>query len=393
MVKFRKNKKNTTNSESDEQKSKCDCSAFNICKFFCHEPEFILKVLLVVINLFVVLYIIAGNTLKLNSSVHATLTSLRVNQSLHYPSVTICQHPALRNINMSKTRPESRLLMIKSAQLNKKAMQNYSTISLIYGQCSTLVPQSTVDNVGKRFGYAINLTYVTNSVEDYKSLGWHVFIHESTHKFDDHCIDDGRADYFYMPISTEMHVKLQAKQFQRNGYCRTESQVEQCYRKCFEANSTTGDLGCLGAVITNRSYNFDDCQDDKLYKMFLNGSLEENLMNRTECACPKVCRLTLYEAFLEQSTAVSTEITMKGQLLIYFTNKRYLHVREKEIYEWPQYFADLCAVIAFCIGVSMMSIFNIVYKFISMACCSQASLPDSVKSAIAAGSRKQSTVF
>lgn len=50
-----------------------------------------------------------------------------------------------------------------------------------------------VDNVGKFFGYAINVTYDDNQqftddddedIDDYKLFGWHIFIHETEHKFD-----------------------------------------------------------------------------------------------------------------------------------------------------------------------------------------------------------------
>lgn len=69
---------------------------------------------------------------------------------------------------------------------------HYPTESLIYGQCYTLVPQVPVDNVGKFFGYAINVTYDDNQqftdddedIDDYKLFGWHIFIHETEHKFD-----------------------------------------------------------------------------------------------------------------------------------------------------------------------------------------------------------------
>lgn len=86
----------------EETSKKCDCSGCNICKFFCREPQFILKVFLIVVNICIVMTIIAGNSLKLRSSVHATHTSLKVNHSLYYPAVTICQHPALRYNNLTK---------------------------------------------------------------------------------------------------------------------------------------------------------------------------------------------------------------------------------------------------------------------------------------------------
>lgn len=69
-------------------------------------------------------------------------------------------------------------------------IKNYSAVSFIYGQCYTLVPQIPVDNVGKRFGYAINVTYddtqqfMNEDIDDYKLFGWHIFIHETVHKFD-----------------------------------------------------------------------------------------------------------------------------------------------------------------------------------------------------------------
>lgn len=106
---------------------KCDCSACTICKFFCREPQFILKVMLIVVNIIIVMTIIAGNSVKLNSSVHATLTSLRVKHYLHYPAVTICQHPALRYTNTSTNKVRTRSVnrsrrpgnVIADAQLNK----------------------------------------------------------------------------------------------------------------------------------------------------------------------------------------------------------------------------------------------------------------------------------
>lgn len=70
-----------------------------------------------------------------------------------------------------------------------KAIKNYSASSLIYGECYTLVPQIPVDNVGKLFGYTINVTYdkqhfMEEPIDDYKLFGWHIFIHETVHKFD-----------------------------------------------------------------------------------------------------------------------------------------------------------------------------------------------------------------
>lgn len=121
MVKFQEdtfpeNKDNTT----EEKKKKCDCSAFAICKFFCREPQIILKVLLIVVNILIVMTIIAGNSVKLNSSVHATHTSLRTNISLYYPAVTICQHPAIRANASKVVRNQLREGILNVDQLRQK---------------------------------------------------------------------------------------------------------------------------------------------------------------------------------------------------------------------------------------------------------------------------------
>lgn len=64
-----------------------------------------------------------------------------------------------------------------------------NSTSLIYGQCHTLIPQKSVDNVGKRYGFTINVTYDKQQFMkdidiDHKSYGWHIFVHETVHKFD-----------------------------------------------------------------------------------------------------------------------------------------------------------------------------------------------------------------
>lgn len=97
MVKFQ-----LDNPPEEKKAGKCDCSACNICKFFCREPQFILKVFLIVVNIVVVMTIIAANSVKLHSKVHATHTSLKVNHSLYYPAVSICQYP-ISNINLRYT--------------------------------------------------------------------------------------------------------------------------------------------------------------------------------------------------------------------------------------------------------------------------------------------------
>lgn len=107
-----------------EEPRKCDCSACNICRFFCREPQFILKVLLIVVNIIIAMTIIAGNTVKLRSTVHATHTSLKVNQSLFYPSVTICQHPALRYNNTTKKKVVNNVLLNKRS--SKLGNDHYS---------------------------------------------------------------------------------------------------------------------------------------------------------------------------------------------------------------------------------------------------------------------------
>ncbi|XP_063697481.1 uncharacterized protein LOC134828433 [Culicoides brevitarsis] len=379
MVKFQFDTPSTSVASSmDEKRAKrCDCSACNICKFFCREQQYILKVLLIVVNISIVMTIIAANTVKLNKDVHATRTSLKVNQSLFYPAVTICQNPATRQKSAANMLQRK---VIEDVQLNKLsseiAIKNYSTSSLIYGQCDTLVPQLPVDNVGKRFGYTINVTYDVEPIDDYKLFGWHIFIHETVHKFDDHCIDDGRADYLYLHGYDEMHVKVKATHFERETDCAWNEEVEECYENCFKL-SLPGGNGSIGGEISVKE------------------NLNENeMMNRTECTCPRVCDLTTYDTFVDRRIALNdSESSVKGRLMIYYTEKRFLNIREKTVYEWPQFLADLCAVISFFIGLTMMSIFNILYKFFSMACCSKATLEDSVKSALNAGSRKQSTVL
>lgn len=48
-------------------------------------------------------------------------------------------------------------------------------------------------------------------------------------------------------------------------------------------------------------------------------------MNRTECACPRVCSLTAYDTFVDRIVALNdTDSEITGRLLMYFTEKRYL---------------------------------------------------------------------
>lgn len=50
------------------------------------------------------------------------------------------------------------------------------------------------------------------------------------------------------------------------------------------------------------------------------------LMNRTECGCPRVCHLTVYDSFVEETMDIN-EIesdAVDGKLLIYYSEKRFL---------------------------------------------------------------------
>lgn len=73
----------------------------------------------------------------------------------------------------------------------------------------------------------------------------------------DHCIDDGRADYLYLHGFDEMHVKIKATQFERDGDCEASEDVEQCYYDCYKFMGAGEGNGSIGGEISVKEDNFE----------------------------------------------------------------------------------------------------------------------------------------
>ncbi|XP_063241963.1 uncharacterized protein LOC134542044 [Bacillus rossius redtenbacheri] len=330
-------------------------------------------------------------------------TSISINETLAYPSVTICRSPGYKthvlqkyNLGTSLRRNSVwRQFPYENATLQQfwdEATYKFSeTVSLhalnylaenvavsermynLLGQCYIFDPLTETAQSGKSVGYAFTLSHrdpLNDGSTDFSSscsAGWRVFIHAPNEQMsEDAGWSRAQLESLCLDIGQEMHVKLTADEFQMlniegRQVCNPNPNYSQsyCEDECFWQQLTVRH-GCSTPFMP--AIALPHCDNGtamfELVRDYMGAKWNASL-----CNCPRPCKSVLYQSFvLNRRNMTNSMDPNLSQLYVFYSSHIVKNIREHYSYNWNSFLADLGGSLGFLLGLSVIGLIELLEK-------------------------------
>ncbi|XP_026327573.1 degenerin-like protein asic-1 [Hyposmocoma kahamanoa] len=381
----------------------------------CLKGPNLIKTIIILTCTVVVMRQIAVCVLKLTNMPITTYTHFDFNKTIMYPSVTFCKEPAYKydklidyglyghprytlaweTFNFSAvdlvemwndiTHEADDLLVTYALDSKEDNIEISSTIGFYHGRCHTLVPKAPSVRASHKSGYSITLKHTQDEIDNIISAhlpGFHVYIHYTREPFTEvEVYNGGLVDYLYINTGETVTAKLTVNEYvktgKEDGLCTdAEGYSANMCTTQYVWDLVTKEAGCSGPwMVSDKPLcnNYEDMRT--LINLYMKNHEDHDLVPD----CLTFCRALLYNTYVtdrqkyyfwdslhSQWSYRTHDAKLQSQLFIHFNSKMVSVYNERYTYDWNIFISDLGGSVGFLLGLSVISILEMVRKIWSL---------------------------
>uniref|UniRef100_A0AAR5QAC6 Uncharacterized protein n=1 Tax=Dendroctonus ponderosae TaxID=77166 RepID=A0AAR5QAC6_DENPD len=343
-----------------------------------------------------------------------TYYGFRLNDSMRYPSVTICRRPGFNTDifpNYGLRRGQSLLNqnvfrnfyfdnftikefledttydfddVVNSYAFNGMGMHLaaaewtlFHTIS--YGKCFSFTPRETSSTYSISGGWIFSLKHdvIERFVDSYgvSQYGFHVYVHDPNEILTSGLEqDDSFLEYIYIEASEDIRLQLRYQEFLRVNtnenpcidpgdqptYSRSRC-LEECYFHQI-ANSTNCTLPWLWLLPEETLPQCSNVDQVTLLASLLLSHNRETLM--ANCSCPKSCHVTIYTPSIISRTKLNENQDTRSFIAMHYANNLVTEMKELVGYNVTAFIADIGGSLGFLLGLSVVGFIRVIERIV-----------------------------
>ncbi|KAL1498216.1 hypothetical protein ABEB36_009050 [Hypothenemus hampei] len=356
-------------------------------------PNQFLKLLVVLGCLCFSIYQVAQCVFKLLKPPITTYYGFHLNESMTYPSVTICRRPGFKDESLIKFGLRARqaltthnaflsfnFSMYTIQEFLKETTYKYKSFETISsGKCFTFNPLVTSNEYSMSGGWFFflkhDMTVRQPDAYGQNEDGFHVYVHDSNEIMNsDDGQDDNFLEYVYLEAWEEMRIHFKHQEFFRVNtnenpcidhadqptYSRSRC-IEECLHRRIAKiiNCTLPWLWLLAEDSYPQCDNFEDV--NKLISFFLAHNRKELVAN---CSCLRSCHVTIYNPTIIRRNDGAENNYPNSALGMYYTNNLVTEMREVVGYSFNTFISDIGGSLGFLLGLSVVGLIKVLEKII-----------------------------
>ncbi|KAK5641853.1 hypothetical protein RI129_010400 [Pyrocoelia pectoralis] len=321
---------------------------------------------------------------KLRDPPTSTHYAYFLNESLWYPSVTICRNPPFKTELFEKygflnseityattwkrfkydqysiqgffeevTYAFNEIVSIAALDELTENLRVTSYFSLTHGRCFTLSPKRESTRWGGRYGY-----YLYLAPDSTNTLNWngiHVYIHEGNDKLTEKNGVDIFEEHLFVEAGDSVQVNLKVSRYNQLPNRRKECNSSFDYSKSSCVEEGVNDIistyvGCQVPWVPNEK--LPECNSYKQLMTIVTNSTASTYLQETlrKSNCIRKCKRNIYLPLLQSIREIEPNA---WSLRIYFSSNLISQMDEVIAYDWNTLIADLGGSLGFLLGLSV----------------------------------------
>ncbi|XP_060522520.1 acid-sensing ion channel 4-A [Cylas formicarius] len=386
-------------------------SAAELKKCFS-DPIQLLKLIILTVCVFVSFYQTAQCIWKLINPPISTYYRFYLNETMRYPSVTICRRPGFKTDLFSKYGLKTTKLLAANAFRNfnfddytiqeflNETTYTFAEVfgsyafggtgnqfadvdissfqTLEFGRCFTFIPKrnSETFNMGGGWFFYLNHNHTVRRTDEYgQSLtGFHLYLHNENEVLDTESTHGSNLMQYLDVQSAELlNVQLKLKEYYKistssnpcvsgqDKYSRSKC-IERCHQKqILELANCT--LPWIFAVPPDQSLPQCSSSTDVSYLVsgFTNHNRSRLLSN---CDCQISCNVSLFSASIVNRRDVEDRNYPDSIVTIHYPTNLVSFMSEELGYDWNDLLSDIGGSLGFLLGLSVVGIIGVLGKLL-----------------------------
>ncbi|XP_066246449.1 acid-sensing ion channel 4-A [Euwallacea similis] len=377
-------------------------------------PNHFIKLLVVISCTCFSIYQVGQCVKRLLSPPITTYYGFNLNESMTYPSVTICRKSGFKNELFPKfglkTGQELNMVgVFHNFDFENYTIQDFlnettyhfneifklyayngmgllladiewmSFYSTKHGQCFIFTPQKTSQTYNMGGGWWFYLLHdklerlVDSGGES--QYGFHIYLHDPNEILTSaEEQDDSYLEYIYIESMEDMRIHLRHQEFYRvnvnenpciDPAVQPHYSRSRCMEECFFyqiTNTTNCTLPWLWMIPDDF---LPQCNDADSVTMLINLFLKQNRKNLIKnCSCPMSCHVSIYTPTIVSRRTVEDTTEPHSFIAVYYTNNLVTLMKEMIGYNFTAFISDIGGSLGFLLGLSVVGLIKVLEKLV-----------------------------
>ncbi|VEN39312.1 unnamed protein product [Callosobruchus maculatus] len=339
----------------------------------------------------------------------STRYSYNLNESIKYPCVTTCRRPAFKKevfkeFNVVPTELTDNFAFVYfnfsqhtlSEFVDKSTYDFYELFAqygfagqgsnddlsvswsnhLERGRCYTIMPlnRSNVFSPGGGYFLHYKQDMRPDKVDAYgvSMAGFDIYLHDPNEILTyDEDQKDSFMEHIYLEAAEDMRVILDVQEYRRvptadvncdptPGYSKPK-----CQERCIHQQIARTMNCTVPWLFLPLNHNYSECDSFKRVQMIIRQLAFFRKKYIDNCNCPSACNFTIYKPSIISRKEVKDNTTYPDSLIrIYYSKNLVTVISEVAGYDWYQLFSDVCALLGFLLGLSVMSLVSVLEEIL-----------------------------
>ncbi|XP_066140660.1 acid-sensing ion channel 4-A isoform X1 [Euwallacea fornicatus] len=377
-------------------------------------PNHLIKLLVVIACTCFSVYQVGQCVERLLSPPITTYYGFNLNESMTYPSVTICRRPGFKDdlfpkfgLQVGQTMETANVFRFfdfenytikdffnETTYHFEEVFQLYayngkglvlaeiewmSFYSTKHGQCFSFTPQETSKNynIGGGWWFYLRHDKLERLVDSHgvSQYGFHIYLHDSNEILTSAKEqDDSYLEYIYIESMEDIRINLRYQEFYKvnvnenpciDPAAQPHYSRSRCMEECFfyrVTNTTNCTLPWLWLIPDDF---LPQCNDVDSVTLLTNLFLEHNRNSLIKnCSCPMSCHVSIYTPTIVRRKAVQDTKEPHSFIALYYTNNLVTLMREVMGYNFTAFISDIGGSLGFLLGLSVVGLIKVLEKIV-----------------------------
>ncbi|CAH1958787.1 unnamed protein product [Acanthoscelides obtectus] len=246
----------------------------------------------------------------------------------------------------------------------------------VRGRCHTITPLVQSNVFSRRGGYFFHYKQDKKPklVDDYgvSKAGFDIYLHNPNEILTyDEDQTDSFMEHIYLEAAEDMRITLDVQEYRRvptadikcdptPGYSKSKCQ-ETCIHQ-----QVAKEMNCVVPwLFLPQNHSYPECGNYKKVELIIRKVTYFRDKYIQNCNCLIACDFTIYKPSVISRKAVVDKITYPDSLItIYYSKNLVTVISEVAGYDWYQLFSDVCALLGFLLGLSVMSLVSVLEEIL-----------------------------
>ncbi|KAJ8923288.1 hypothetical protein NQ315_001845 [Exocentrus adspersus] len=378
---------------------------FELRKKFLTEPKQMLKFIVLLGCVVFTVYQLAECVRKIIHPPVSTYYNFYLNDTIKYPSLTICRRPAYKtelftNYGLRPTTAINAQNAFASFDFSNHTIQEFleatsysfnevlpqysysgrgsnpnltitSFHRLMSGLCHTMVPQIQSDVFSVSGGYFLYLSHneALREIDEYgvSKSGFEIYLHDPneilTYEDDQ---KDSFLEYLYLEASEDMRVVLNVQTYGRIPTkelpCETDQNYSKskCQEHCVHLQ-VAKTAGCtLPWILLPENFSLPQCSDYISVRNIIADLRNSRASYLKNCNCLMNCNITIYSTKIVNRKEMDERNAPNSMISLYYSSNLVTTLSEVVGYDWNQFLSDIGGSLGFLLGLSVIGLISMI---------------------------------